>query len=164
MYNKGIIIIHWITAILVLLLFILGKYMEDMELIQKTGLIRVHILLGMLVLFLTLIRTWLYFKRKRPARLKTSSNFHDKVIKWIHNGFYFLLYGITLSGISVAIQGSYREALIRDNPGASIAKDLPSLLVHNLISMLIILFFVLHVVGFIIHLIKTQENTLKRIL
>ncbi len=28
-YNKGIIAIHWITTVLIVVLFPLGKYMED---------------------------------------------------------------------------------------------------------------------------------------
>ena len=39
-FNKGTIAIHWLTAILILILFPLGKYMEGLEPLEKMGMIK----------------------------------------------------------------------------------------------------------------------------
>ena len=39
-YSRGTIMIHWLTAILILTLFPLGKDMEGLEPIDKMGLIK----------------------------------------------------------------------------------------------------------------------------
>jgi len=99
-YSKGTIAIHWITALLILILFPLGKYMEGLEPSEKMGLIKIHAVLGIVVFILTLFRSWLFFKAPRPADVKTGSVLNDKLAVWIHNIFYFLLFGLTISGIA----------------------------------------------------------------
>lgn len=95
-FSKATVATHWLTSLLILILFPLGKYMEDLEVSEKMGLLKVHIILGMLVFILTLIRTYAYFKHQRPADLKTGSKINDKLAIWIHNTFYFLLFILSL--------------------------------------------------------------------
>ena len=59
-YNKGIIAIHWITTLLILILFPLGKIIADITPEHKMGLIKIHVILGMLVFILTIFRSWLF--------------------------------------------------------------------------------------------------------
>ena len=79
-YSTATIDIYWISTILILMLFPLGKYTTCIEGEEELSLIQTHALLGLAVLILTLIRTWLFFKIKRPADLKTNSKINDKLI------------------------------------------------------------------------------------
>lgn len=163
-FSKGIIGIHWLTALLILILFPLGKYMEGTEVSEKTGLIKIHMILGLIVFILTIIRTFLFFKSTRPADLMTGSKFNDKLAVWIHNAFYFLLFGIVLSGIAVLFVGGYVEALKTGN--FEILKDsteIPPLQPHGIMAMIMMLLLVMHVIGVFKHYILTKENTIKRI-
>jgi len=163
-FSKGIIAIHWLTAILILLLFPLGKYMAGLEPAEKMGLIKLHAVLGFVVLILTLIRTYLFFKAPRPEDLKTGSKFNDKLAVWIHNIFYFLLFGIALSGIAVMILGGYGEALSgSDSAFIKAPEEIAPLKGHGLLAFIMMVLLAMHVIGFIKHLILTKENTLKRI-
>lgn len=45
-FSKGTIWLHWLIAILILILFPLGKYMEGIEPIDKMNLIKIHVILG----------------------------------------------------------------------------------------------------------------------
>lgn len=114
-YSSARIAIHWISTILILILFPLGKYTTSIEGEEKLSLIQTHALLGLAVLILTLIRTWLFFKSKRLANLKTNSKINDKLIVWDHNLFYILLFAITISGIPSILSGGYVEALESQN-------------------------------------------------
>ena len=56
-YSTAIIAIHWISTILILILFPFGKYTTSIEGEEKLSLIQTYALLGLAVLILTLIRT-----------------------------------------------------------------------------------------------------------
>lgn len=163
-FSKGTIFVHWLTALLILTLFPLGKYMEGLEPMEKMGLLKVHAGLGILVLLLTIYRTYLFFKKERPADLKTGSKFNDKLAVWIHNIFYFLLFGIAISGIVVMVLGGYGDAI--SSGDASLIKphgEIPPLKGHGIMALIMMVLLVLHVVGAVKHYILTKENTLKRI-
>jgi len=164
-FSKTIRVTHGITALLILALFAMGKYMEGLEISEKMGLVKIHAILGILVLIITVIRTISFFKHERPVDLKTGSKFNDKLAVWIHNIFYFLLFGIAISGVATMILGGYGEALKTGT--IDIIKphsEIPLLKPHGIMATIMMILLVMHVVGFIKHLILKKENTLKRIL
>ena len=163
-YSKGTIAIHWITALLILTLFPLGKYMEGLQPEEKMGLIKIHAILGVLVLILTTVRSFLFFKKKRPDDLKTGSKFNDKLAIWIHNIFYFILFAIAFSGIATMVLGGYGDALQSNNfELIKEQSEIPSLKPHGIMATIMMILLVMHVIGVIKHYIFTKENTLKRI-
>ncbi|WP_420601596.1 cytochrome b [Flagellimonas sp.] len=162
-YSKGTIAIHWITALLIIALFPLGKYMSGLEPSEKMGLLKIHAIFGMVVFVLTLVRSYLFFKSKRPDDLKTGSKFNDKLAVWIHNAFYFLLIGISLAGLATMITGGYLDAIKSAKPDLILAKEnVVPLKAHGLLATIMMLLLVLHVLGVIKHYVLTKENTLKR--
>ncbi len=163
-FDKGTIWIHWLTAILILALFPMGKYMSGLEPADKMDLVKPHAILGIIVLVLTIIRTYFFFKRSRPADLKTGSKFNDKLAVWIHNIFYFLLFGIAVSGLATMVLGGYVDALKSGN--IEVIKDaaeIGPLKPHGALAMIMMILLLLHVIGAIKHYFLTKENTLKRI-
>ncbi|WP_394747694.1 cytochrome b [Spongiimicrobium salis] len=163
-FGSGTIITHWLTALLILILFPMGKYMADIAPNEKMGLLKIHAVLGILVFLMTIIRSWLFFKAPRPEDLKTGSRFNDILAVWIHHAFYFLLFGISISGIGAMILGGYGEALITDNPDLILNKDdVMPLQGHNIMSIIMMVLLVMHVIGVIKHYIITKENTIRRI-
>ncbi len=164
-FSKTTRVTHGITALLILALFPMGKYMEGLEISEKMGLVKIHAILGIVVLILTIIRTISFFKHERPPDLRTGSKFNDKLAVWIHNIFYFLLFGIAISGLATMIIGGYGEAL--QTGSTSVVKahsEIPPLKPHGIMAVIMMILLVMHVAGFIKHLIIKKENTLKRIL
>ena len=164
-FSKGTIWVHWLTALLILTLFPMGKYMEGLEPVDKMNLIKIHAILGSIIFILTIIRTYSFFKKPRPEDLKTGSKFNDKLAVWIHNIFYFLLFGIAISGLATIFLGGYAEALKTGN--IELIKpygEIGSLAPHGLMATIMMILLVMHVIGFFKHLILKKENTLKRIL
>ncbi|WP_460219387.1 cytochrome b/b6 domain-containing protein [Psychroserpens sp. MEBiC05023] len=163
-YSKGTVIVHWLTAVLILVLFPMGKYMEGLELSEKMDLIKIHAILGTIVLILTIFRSFYFFKHERPVDLKTGSKFNDKLAVWIHNAFYFLLFGIAISGIATLILGGYIEAF-KTNSIELIKphNEITSLQPHGILAMIMMILLVMHVIGVVKHLIFKKENVFKRI-
>ena len=164
-FGKGTIVIHWVTALLIIVLFPMGKYMTGLEPADKEGIIKIHAILGIVIFLLTILRSWFFFKSPRPANLKTGSKFNDKLTVWVHNSFYILLLGISVSGIATMVSGNYIKALSTGNMELiNSSPSLYSLNAHDLIANIIMLLFVMHVVGVLKHYISTKENVIRRIL
>lgn len=164
-FSKTTRVTHGLTAFLILALFPLGKYMEGLEVFEKMGLIKIHAILGIIVFVLTIFRTFSFFKAERPADIKTGSKFNDKLAVWIHNIFYFLLFGIAVSGIGTMILGGYGEALkTGDFEMIKNSSEIPPLKFHGIMAAIMMILLVMHIVGFLKHLLVKKESTLKRIL
>lgn len=163
-YSKGTIFIHWLTTVLIIVLFPLGKYMSGLEPTEKMGLLKIHAILGTVVFVLTLLRSYFFFKSERPADLKTGSKFNDRLTVWIHNAFYFLLIGIALAGFAVMFLGGYIDTLKSGTSDLIESKgDLMPLKAHGLLATIMMLLLAFHVLGVVKHYLLTKENTLKRI-
>lgn len=162
-FSKATIWVHWLTAIIILILFPLGKYMAGLESGDKMGLIKLHAGLGILVLLLTIYRIYLFFKHERPEDLKTGSKFNDRLAVWIHNAFYFLIITIGISGIAVLATGGYIDAFDGDISLIKSPEDIPPLKAHGFLSFILMVLIGMHVLGVIKHYFLTKENTLKRI-
>ena len=163
-YSKGIIIIHWLSALLIFALFFLGLSMDGLEVSEKMGLLKPHAALGLLVFILTVVRSVMFFRSKRPANLKTGSKLNDKLAVWIHNAFYILLLIIGASGIATMIIGGYGDALqTGDLTLIQAHENIPPLKAHALAAYLTMVPVGLHIIGVVKHFVLTKENTLKRI-
>jgi len=164
-YSKVTIATHWLTALMILILFPLGKYMEGIEPSEKMGLIMIHIALGIIVFALTIIRTLSFFKHRRPTNIETGSKLNNKLIIWVHNIFYFLLFGLSISGLVTMFIGGYSEAIKTGNSENILsATEITPLKPHGILATIMMILLVLHILGFLKHLISTKENTLKRII
>ncbi|MDC3253207.1 cytochrome b/b6 domain-containing protein [Crocinitomicaceae bacterium] len=164
-FSKTIRITHGFTALLILALFPMGKYMEGLEISEKMGWIKAHAILGVLVLILTIMRTISFFKRERPAALKTGTMLNDKLAVWVHHLFYFLLFGIAISGLATMILGGYGTALKTGTLDAvQPHNEIAPLKSHGIMAVIMMVLLMMHVVGFLKHWILKKENTLKRIL
>lgn len=164
-YSKATRRIHWLSFVGILILIPLGLFMEELEYgEQKLNMFQLHSIIGVVVLFLTIFRIYVFFKHPRPPHLKTGFSFNDRLIIWIHNAFYIALIPIFLSGISILVKSGLIEAFKSgDYQLMPEHIDLPGTSVHWFFAMVIIFLLALHIVGTIKHYFLTKENTLKRI-
>lgn len=165
-YSKGTIAIHWITALLIFILFPLGKYMSGLDSIDKMGLIKVHAILGMLVFVLSIIRGILFFTAKRPQHLRTSNKLNDYLAMGVQRTFYFLLISLAISGIATLVLGGYIEAFTSSPQNIELIlpkADIRVLSAHEVLSLIMMILIFLHIAGVIRHIVRTKENVLKRI-
>ncbi|MCK5170319.1 MAG: cytochrome b/b6 domain-containing protein [Bacteroidales bacterium] len=161
-FGRGTIWVHWITALLILILVLSSLKIGGFEFVEKSTMTKIHILLGSLVFILTIIRSFLLFKSIQPDSLKTGSKFVDKLAIWNHYLFYVLLFTISISEIVIMFTGYYLEFLSSGNIDDIVKTS--SLKYHVLMAFFVILLLIMHAVGVVKHYIFTKENTLKRIL
>lgn len=165
-YSKGAIAIHWLTALLIIALFPLGKYMAGLEPAEKLWLIKIHGILGILVFTLTIVRSVLFFTTKRPKHLSTGSKFNDLLAITIQRSFYILLLIIGASGIANLIFGGYIEATTASpmSPELILSRnEIVPLKIHNILTIIMMILVVMHIIGVVRFNVKHKTNVIKRI-
>lgn len=166
-YSSRTVWIHWLSAILIVGLIFSGINMEhNHNIAEKFKIYKIHFALGLIVFVLTGIRTIALFKDTRPKELNVRK-FHLRFVKVVHYGFYVIIMWMCISGSSSLIIENLYPAIINNN-----INELPEIgangmsfmmISHHILAKFVFLLLIFHVVGFIIHLIRKRENTLKRI-
>lgn len=164
-YSKAVIAIHWISALLILGLFPLGKYMSGLQPEEKLWLVRIHGVLGVLIFALTIIRSVLFFTTKRPDHVNTGSKFNDFLAIAVQRSFYVLLLIVGISGFATLILGGYVEATTATPMLPELIRprsEIPPLKIHDVLSTLMMLLVVMHIAGVIRFNIKHKTNVIDR--
>ena len=155
--------IHWISALLIFILFGTGFFSgsNDSQAL-KTLALQVHVPVASLVLILTIVRLvwWWKFDRK-PAPLDTVPDWQNKAAKLVHKLLYLLLFVLLGSGITMSIISGLPLALFGD-AALPIFDDLPPRTAHGLAARLAIAVVLFHAVAALHHHLIVKDNTLKR--
>ena len=170
-YGIVAILLHWVMALLIIGLFILGEYMVDLDYYSKWYIAAPwwHKSVGMAVLALLLVRIFWVLSNVHPAPLATYKSWEIKAAKATHILFYVLLFVICFSGY-----------FITTAKGASIDMfgwfDIPAMInfskyqadiageFHEIASYVMAFLLVLHVCATFKHHFIDKDVTLGRIL
>ena len=166
-YPKFFRFLHWITFILIVFLFISGLGMDDYPFNEENFFrYKRHALMGMSVLFLTLIRIAYKYKNKDrfPPDIKYYSPLHEKLVKAVHFLMYVLMILVPIVGFYAIYQTG---ALAYDfggpfPTGAELNHDL--LEIHEFLVFTLGALIVMHVGGVIMYKIKYGENLIQRMI
>jgi cytochrome b561 len=157
--------LHWMSAVLILLLIPLGFVMQTAPEGLRLGLYRAHVVIGLLTGVLTLLRLiwWLALDRKPQASRDTVSLQHI-LAKAVHGAFYVALLVLAVSGIRMLVLSNLGTMLfIGDLTLAPVnLAGRPPRLVHGLMAYLLIALFVLHVLGALYHHWIERDGTLSK--
>lgn len=164
-YPKAIIIIHWLTVVLLILVFFRGKALEGLDFnTENINTFRAHAIPGVLILILTLIRIFIKKKNKNnvPKEIEYYSNGHKIMVNTVNKLIYVLLILTPIIGFMMIYKTG---ALAYDFGGAfptgaefnETLEVLHKVFVFSLLGMVI-----LHVAGVVIYKVKTGENLIKR--
>ncbi len=161
--------LHWVSALLIIVSIFTGIIMEEYPHTKgKLGLYLLHFVLGGVVFILTFWRTTVLFKDARPKSLHEKGTFLYYLMNFVHIGFYIGLTCVSISGfLSLFVEGIMPAISALDFaklPEMSADGLHPLTLSHKLIGILMFLLLIVHIGGFIVHLIRKKENTLKRII
>ena len=147
-YGKVIITIHWVSAFLILLLIPIGLFMtRAAEGASQASLYRIHVVIGVLVVLLTLVRIAFFFIEARPpAPKKGMSPWRLWVFHGIHLFTYLFILLLGFSGVNMLLSSGFGFSIGNIDP-AAIARDLTPLKVHGIISKLFIALLIAHIGG-----------------
>lgn len=98
-YHKGLILIHWIIALLIIMSIVIAFTMDDMPMSpSKIKLINWHKWLGISVLFLIIPRIILRFTTKIPALPNSMTDSQKKIAHLGHFALYGMMFIVPLVG------------------------------------------------------------------
>lgn len=159
--------IHWLTALIVLVLLFVGMYMTSMAYSpQKIEIYNLHKSFGLLVLFMAFLRIlWLVIKGK-PKSLPTHKKWEKGLSHLTHAFLYFALFAIPLSGWVMSSASEYPvyffgfdlpDFVGKDKDLAHNAEE-----IHELLAFILLGFVGLHMAGAFKHHFIDKDATIKR--
>lgn len=167
-YPKSVIILHWLTVVLLAIEFFVGFTMEDYEFnAENFNRYRVHALLGMFIMIITIFRIINKKKHEKnnnlPDEIQYYGNGHKTLVKTVEKLMCLLLILAPISGFIMVYQtGALQYDLGGAFPeGAKFDETME--LIHKILVFLLGGLIILHIGGVILYKIKTGKNLLKRI-
>ena len=184
-YHPALVTLHWIIAILIFVNVLLAAGGDEGgRQVGAAGLagiptINIHMILGILILTLLIIRLVVRFVTRHPAWASTGNAFLNKVGELTHWGLYLLTFGMTITGIILVTQTNRLAQIFgltgarpteRFTPGqfpapgqfrgGGLRFGLGGL--HGMIWVLLLVLILLHVGAALYHQFFLKDNLLKR--
>tara|TARA_Y100001936_G_scaffold197395_1_gene198181 strand:- start:5 stop:532 length:528 start_codon:yes stop_codon:yes gene_type:complete len=160
-------VLHWLSAILLLVQIPLGFYLVDLDFgEERISLENVHVILGLIIFYIVIIR--LVNKILNPTPKLDPSIFKGQVFlaKMNHILLYLAILSITISGILKKLFNGeslvifFKEIQIKDN--FELADQFYN--IHIFSNYVILFLIVIHLVAVIVHKLFFKDNLLKKIL
>jgi len=164
-YGAVAIAIHWITALLILVMFVSGlRAANTVDPAAKISLLRAHAVLGSTVLLLTLARiAWWFFADTKPAPAASIPRLQERLSKAVHTLFYVVILGMAASGFGMVLLSGANLVLFGDAPGPlADFWNYPPRVPHRIGAVLIFSLFVLHLGGALYHQFIRRDHLLAR--
>jgi cytochrome b561 len=110
-YHPALVALHWVVAILIFGTAFLALGGDEGErgggaAIAGIPVLGVHMILGITVLVLLVIRLVIRWRTQRPDWATTGSDFIDKIGELTHWALYLFTFAITITGIVLALQSN----------------------------------------------------------
>ena len=160
-------LLHWLSAILLLIQIPLGFYLVDLDFgEERLSIENIHVIIGLSIFYLVIIR--LLYKILNPTPKLDPSIFKGQkfIAKLNHILLYVAILSITISGILKKLFNGetlvifFKEIKIQDN--FALADQFYNIHIFSNYSILALI--TLHVSAVIIHKLFFNENLLKKIL
>lgn len=159
--------IHWIHGALITFTLLSGGLIlsEMPDNADKIGSLKIHMLLGIVITLITLVRLYKVSKHPAMKALAVGAS-RESIIKWNHRLIYVMLLVVGISGIIAAKTSGLGEIVWFGKEaelyaGATSLSELAGT-VHGIATKLLMFLIVMHVVGIFSYMLKTKENILKR--
>ena len=164
-YPKFLIIIHWLTLILLAVIFYVGTTFDEYEFNEiNMNRYRLHAILGVSVMVLTIIRA--FFKRnnleRMPVEITYYSESHKAFVKIVQKLIYILLIITPMVGFVMVYQtGAISYDFGGPFPiGADFEENLE--IMHKIFVFSLLILIVIHVSGIFMYNFKNKDNLIKR--
>lgn len=164
-------LIHWLSAVLVIFLFVSGWYMVGLDYYSAwyQTLPDLHQLIGVFVIVLWLFKIVRLIWVSAPPHIATLKPYERLLSRVVKVLFYLLVMGLGITGYLMATVGSDQHELLSLLKLPTIiqlnndALD-PLGLAHEYMAYSIMLLFILHVLAAFKHHLIDRDDTLRRMI
>ena len=164
-YNKIAKFLHWSMSGLIVFLLILGFSLEAVE--NKKFFFLLHKSLGLLALFLVIIRLVWRMTNSYPSLPKGTPQFLSFLAKITVIGLYCLMFFMPMTGLLLSnafgMPGSFFGLFDITIIGQNLALQNSFSTLHALGAILLVSLVLLHILGGLFHQFILKDNLLKRL-
>lgn len=169
-YSTGIKIIHWLIALTVIIMLVVGFLLDSIPEQYKSTAYMMHKSTGITILFLMILRfVWINIVG-RPPLPPTVKKWERILSRFIQYSFYVLLIIMPLTGWIMSVAADripvyfnlFKAPLPWITPDKSLAKFMVES--HETIAWILIVFISLHVLGALKHHFIDKDRVLKSML
>lgn len=167
-YTRTAIVLHWIIAVLVVAMIILGQIMTEVprQTPLRGALFNFHKSLGLLVLALVVVRLAWRFAHRPPPLPADLPAWNRQLANLTHGAFYVLLLAQPLLGYVASVFGKYGVKFFGialpawGSDNAAVRE--PFLAAHHLIADLLVGLIALHLAGVAWHRLAGRRDLWRR--
>ena len=166
-HHPALVVLHWLLALLIMLAIGMGTFVLN-EIPNaspdKLGALRGHMIMGVAIGALMLVRLLVRWRTAGPAPALTGNRLLDGLGKIVHIGLYLLVFAMAASGMATALQAGLPE-IIFGGSGAPLPESFaayPARLVHGVIATLLMIQIGVHVAGAAYHQVVLKDRLLSR--
>lgn len=164
-YSRLIVILHWVTALLILYILTIGhETMEQMpnSAPAKVDVMRTHLILGGTVLALTMLRVAVKWLNPVPPAAATGNRWIDRAVTASHFTLYGLVLLIGISGVVLASQSGLFDAIFE---GGALPPSFDAYVprqVHEVLGKVLLVLVGLHVLAALYHQFIVRDDLFRR--
>jgi cytochrome b561 len=167
-YHSSQVVLHWLSAALVLVAWLVGAFVFDAVRHSDQALrllvLRTHMAAGLAVAFVIALRLALRFSLEQPPRATSGSVALDRLARGVHAALYVTALAMAASGTALAVT----KGLMPIALGASQAPipgglhDAPAHEVHEAIGVVLVTLVALHAAAALYHQFVRGDGLLAR--
>jgi len=163
-YHPVLVALHWIVAACLIGLLIAGTtllapFANDDP--AKLLSFRLHMALGLVTLFLLVLRLAVRLTTRTPARIPTGNPLIDIAAPLTHWALYILAFAMALSGMTFARASGLPDAVFGTGPMPE-SFEHPARIVHGIASRLLMAFIALHIAAALWHQFLRRDGAMAR--
>lgn len=166
-YHPALVALHWLLALMLALALGMGTFvLKEMpnDALDKIGALRGHMIIGIAIGALMLVRLVVRWRTGRPPVASTGHVVLDWLRSLAHVGLYLLVFAMAASGAAVALLAGLPEIVF-----GGAALPLPETfaayaprVVHGWIAKALFVVIGLHLVGALVHQFGLKDKLLSR--
>lgn len=167
-YHPLLVALHWLLAFLLIAALVAGFFllaqMPNSD-PQKIRVLLVHMVIGMTILALMLVRFVIRMLTSHPEPATTGHPFLDRLAPVTHYGFYVLVVLMVATGYATAIFAGLNRIVFQAS-GEPLPEDFdvyPTFIAHSFFAAILAGFVVLHVLAALYHQFVRRDQLFRRI-
>jgi len=167
-YHPAQVVLHWLSAVLVVLALAMGMFIltriPNAETAHKLFVLKWHMGIGFAIAFVLMLRIALRLALEQPARATSGNALLDRLAPLVHAALYIAVLGMAASGLALAVQSGLPAIVFGDVavPLPADFRDYAPRVVHGVIAKALVGLVALHTAAALYHHFVRRDGLLRR--